>query len=55
MMKSITNLELLTLRDVLLSMLEEDDVNEDDIKEALEIVEALLRGEEVIMFQGDDE
>lgn len=50
-MKSITNLELLTIRDVLLTMIEEEDVNEEDVQEALDIVEALLNGEELIIWQ----
>ncbi len=51
MMKSITNLELLTIRDVLLTMVEEEEVSKDDVQEALEIVEALLDGEEVVLWQ----
>jgi len=47
MMKVITKLELLTIRDVLLSMQEEEDVDQDEVVDALEIVEALLNGEEV--------
>ena len=46
-MKMITKLELLTIRDVLLSMQEEEDVDQDEVTEALGLVEALLNGEEV--------
>lgn len=51
MMKAITRLELLAIRDALLSTLEEEDIDEEGVQEALEIVEALLNGEEVTLCQ----
>ena len=49
MMKVITKLELLAIRDALLSSLEEEDIDEEGVREALTIVEALLNGEEVTL------
>ena len=51
MMYYITRLELLTIRDILLSELEEDEVGKDEVSEGLEIVEALLEGKEVTVCQ----
>lgn len=50
-MKAITRLELLAIRDALLSALEEEDMDREGAQEALEIVEALLNGEEVTLCQ----
>ena len=51
MMYYITRLELLTIRDILLSEMEEEEVDKDEVSEGLEIVEALLSGQEVTVCQ----
>ena len=51
MMYYITRLELLAVRDVLLTQVEEGEVGEEDLLEGLEIVEALLSGEEITVCQ----
>lgn len=47
LMYVITRLEALHLRDALQSMAEEDDVDMDEVAEALVIVEGILNGQEV--------
>jgi len=54
--KAITTTELLHIRDVLLSMLEEgEDCDLDEVHEALLIVEALIEGQEVMITQDYNE
>ena len=55
MMLVITRLELLTIRDALQSILEEEDYDTEDVEEGLEIVEALLLGQEVTLVQEEQD
>ena len=54
LMYVITRLEALHLRDALLSIREEDEVDQGEIDEAIEIVEGLLSGEEVTVCLEQD-
>ena len=45
-MKAITKIELLTIRDALLSVMEEEEIDGEAVCDALDIVNSLLKEEE---------